>query len=118
MATRNFMKRMEAGDTASVAQLYTSDAVLIPPNHPIVSGQSAIEDFLGTFPNLTRFSISNDEIDGRDDIAYTRGTYKMTLQPEGSEPIDDRGTYLEIRKRQSDGSWPIAVDMFSSDLEP
>ena len=115
--SRKFMERMVSGDMAGVAQLYTSDAVLIPPNHPNVSGQSAIADFLGTFPKITRFTLANDEVDGRDDIAYARGRYEMTLEPEGEAAMDDQGSYVEVRKRQSDGSWPIAVDMFSSNLE-
>ncbi len=115
--TRNFVERMLAGDAAGLAQLYSADGVLMPPNHPIVSGQSGIEDYLGAFPKATRFSASNDEIDGRDDLAYVRGSYEMTVEAEGGESIDVRGTYLEIRKRQDDGSWPIVVDMYSSDFE-
>ena len=115
--TRRFAERMLKGDVAGTAQLYTTDAVLMPPNHPNVSGQSAIADYLGTFPKVARFSASNDDIDGCDDIAYVRGRYEMTLEPEGGEPINDRGAYLEIRRRQDDGSWLITVDMFNSDVE-
>ncbi len=115
--TSNFVERMLAGDAAGLAQLYSADGVLMPPNHPIVSGRSAIEDYLGAFPKVTRFSASNDEIDGRDDLAYVRGSYEMTVEADGGESIDDRGSYLEIRKRQDDGSWPMVVDMFSSDIE-
>lgn len=115
--TRKFMKRMLAGDVAGLAQLYAADGVLIPPNHPIVRGRSEIEAFLGTFPRATTFSAWNDEIDGRGDLAYVRGNYELTMKADGGESVDVRGTYLEIRRRQSDGSWPIAVDMYSSDFE-
>ena len=38
--------------------------------------------------------------------------------PKGKEgaPLHDAGKYLEILRRQSDGSWRYAVDMYSSDL--
>jgi ketosteroid isomerase-like protein len=115
--TRRFAERMLKGDVVGTARLYTPDAVLMPPNHPNVSGQSAISDYLGTFPKVARFSASNDEIDGCGDIAYVRGRYEMTLEPEGGEPFIDCGAYLEIRRRQDDGSWLIAADMFNSDVE-
>ena len=115
--TRNFVERMLAGDAAGLAQLYSADGVLMPPNCPIVRGQSEIEDYFTALPEVTRFSASNDEIDGRDDLAYVRGSYEMTVEAEGGESVDVRGTYLEIRKRQTDGSWPIVVDMYSSDFE-
>jgi len=41
----------------------------------------------------------------------------MTLEPEDGEQIDDQGKFIEIRKRQANGSWPLAADMFSSDEE-
>ncbi len=37
--------------------------------------------------------------------------------PEGAaEPVQDRGKYVEIRRKQADGAWLIAVDIFNSDL--
>jgi ketosteroid isomerase-like protein len=57
-----------------------------------------------------------DEIDGRADLAYVRGSYSMTLHPQGAPaPVDDVGKYLEIRMHQADGSWLLAVDIFNSD---
>jgi uncharacterized protein (TIGR02246 family) len=44
-ANRRFMEAMERGDAASVAALYAEDAVVLPPDAPMVSGRSAIEQF-------------------------------------------------------------------------
>jgi len=40
----------------------------------------------------------------------------MTMTPEGSDPIDDTGKYLEIWKKQADGGWKVVRDIFNSDL--
>ena len=89
----------------------------MPPNHPAVEGRAAILNWLKAFPTVTRFDMSISEIEGRGDLAYVRGHVSMTLQPEGAEaPVEDRVKYIEIRKEQVDGSWPIAVDIFNSDL--
>jgi ketosteroid isomerase-like protein len=113
-----FVELMLAGDAEGLSQSYSPDAVLMPPNHPSVHGRGAIREFLSRFPKVTRFSARNEEVDGRGDIAYVRGTYSMTVEPEAGVSVEDEGKYLEVRKRGSDGSWPIALDMFSSDKEP
>ena len=69
------------------------------------------------YPPITDVNLTIDEIDGNDKLAFVRGTYTMTIEPEGAaEPLQDRGKYVEIRRKQADGAWLIAVDIFNSDL--
>ncbi len=56
------------------------------------------------------------EIAGRGDLAYVRGTYKLKIVLEGHDPIPDTGKYIEIRKKQADGSWLLYRDIFNSDV--
>jgi len=96
--------------------LYTEDTVLMPPHQPAVHGRAAVRTWMAAFPQITQFEFEIDEIDGRVDLAYMRGRYSMTFRPEGaSAPVSDRGKFIEIRKRQVDGSWLIAADIFNSD---
>ena len=114
--SERFTTLLIARDFGPVARLYTEDAVLMPPHHPAVRGRAAIQSWLGGFPRVSRFTLKNEEIDGRGDIAYVRGSFVMTIHPEGAPgPIEDAGKYLEIRKRQPDGSWLLAADIFNSD---
>ncbi len=39
----------------------------------------------------------------------------MTLEIEGMPPVQETGKYIEIRRKQEDGSWLLAVDIFNSD---
>src|SRR5262245_31162776 len=105
-----------AGDFDSVVGLYTENVVFMPPHEPAVRGRTAYRRWADRFPRVSRMSFTIDEIDGRADLAYVRGSYSMTLHPEGAPgPVEDTGKFLEIRKRQADGSWPIASDIFNSD---
>jgi len=109
-------KAMLAKDWATFAAQYVEDAVLYPPNEPAVKGRAAIRSWLEKFPPVTEFKLTNVKVEGRDDLAYVLGAYTMTLVPPGATPVKDSGKYVEIRRRQADGRWLLAVDMFSSDL--
>jgi uncharacterized protein (TIGR02246 family) len=116
-STQTFIKGTLAKDWATVANLYAEDAVLQPPNQPAVKGRPAIRAWLEQFPPVTDFKANNVKVEGREDLAYVVGTYTMTIMPPGaSGPVNEVGKYVEVRRKQSDGSWLIAVDMFNSDL--
>jgi len=95
---------------------YTEDAVVLPPHAPAVRGRGPLMEFLRSFPEITNFSIKAVEIDGCGDLAWVYGEYSMTLSPADAASVDDRGKYIEIWNRQSDGSWKVTRDIFNSDL--
>lgn len=106
------------GDWGGVAALYADDAVLMPPNMATARGRGSIrEAFAGLgqmSPRDIRLQVQEIEICG--DTAYEVGTYSMSIQPAGASRIEDRGKYIVIHKRQSDGRWLIARDIFNSDM--
>jgi ketosteroid isomerase-like protein len=69
-----------------------------------------------TFPPITAFELRTEEVEGTADLAYVRGRYTMTMSPPGAPAIADSGKYLEIWRKQSDGTWKSVRDMFSSDI--
>jgi uncharacterized protein (TIGR02246 family) len=114
--TQAAIDAFNAGDWAAAAAIYTEDAIVLPPNAPLVRGRSAIEAFLAEVWTFSDFTITNTEVEGVGDLAYVVGTYSMTITPEGAEPIHDTGKFLEIRKKQADGSWPLYADIYNSDM--
>jgi uncharacterized protein (TIGR02246 family) len=99
----------------AVAALYADDAVLLPPQEPAVHGRAAIRKWTAAVPRVTRVVLQVDDLDGRGDVAYMRGTFAMTLEPEGAPAVSVTGKYVEILKKQADGEWRFAVDIFNSD---
>ena len=107
---------MIAKDWKGDLALYTEDAIQLPPNQAALQGKAAIQAWDEAFPPFSNFQEQSLEIEGQADLAYDRGTYSMTVTPPGAAPIEDRGKYLTIYRKQADGSWKIARVMFNSDL--
>lgn len=96
---------------------YAENAEVLGANSPAVKGRAAIEQFLAAFPPFSDLKFDLTEIDGRGDLAYVRGTYSMKLMPPGATaPVDEHGKYLEVWRKQSDGSWRSVYDAFNSDV--
>ena len=104
-------------DWDAVGLQYTEQAVLMPPMAPAIRGRMAIQAWFETNENDTRVEIAILEIEGFADLAYVRGESRVTLGVTTDAPITFVGKYLDIRRRQPDGSWRVSVDMFSPDRE-
>ena len=50
------------------------------------------------------------------DMAYVSGTYEVTVNDASGKPVNDRGKYLEVWKKQADGKWKCGADIWNSDL--
>jgi ketosteroid isomerase-like protein len=104
---------------SAIAAGFTETAVMLPPNVGIVEGRAAILAFFQSIPAIPDFTGQVIEIDGRGDLAYVRGIYTYTAPAVGRIPAyQDHGKFVEIRRRQADGRWLVAVDIFNSNVPP
>jgi|SRR6267142_5359068 ketosteroid isomerase-like protein len=111
-----FASSANAKNFAAAAALYMDDASLLLPNAPAVQGRQQIQKWMSDNPPLSDFKIEPVDIDGRGDLAYVRGNYALTMTPPSGAAVHDRGKFIEIWRRQPDGSWKIRWDIFNSDL--
>lgn len=115
-----FMAAANAGDAGKIAEVYAEDGVLLAPNLPPQKGRDAVKAFWGGFLDAytVRFEVASDTIEGRGDLAYNQGHYRFTAVPKakGVPGVADEGKFLEILKKQPDGSWKYVIDMYSSNL--
>ena len=102
---------------AYVKLYYADDARVLPPNHATVTGREAISALLRSEGSIQEFRLTILALEGRNDLAYVHGAYQMSLTPPGAaEPVGDKGKYVEIWKKQRDGSWKVILDVYNSDL--
>jgi len=112
-----FTEGVLAKNWAAVAGLYAENATFMPPNEAARTGRAAIQAWMATFPPITAFKLTTQEVDGVGDLAYVRGTYELTVTPPGApHPVTDHGKFLNVNRRMADGSWAYTNDMFNSDL--
>jgi uncharacterized protein (TIGR02246 family) len=116
-ATDSFVAHQRARRDSATAELFSEDARFMPPHGGITEGRPAIRAWLAAFPPMANFTLTPIEIEGRGDLAYVRGTFSYTLVgADGHQIGEDRGKYLEIRRKQPDGKWLMTIDIYNSDF--
>jgi uncharacterized protein (TIGR02246 family) len=107
-----------AGDWDAIAALFTEDVCLMFPNGPTLRGREEFREWLGSVEySASEHRIEFQEVDGYGDLAYARGKGTETFIVTGMEtPVTDTAKILSIVRKQAEGSWRIAIWMWSSDL--
>ena len=109
-----FASALANKDSAGVAALYTSDAVLMPANMPVFTGSAAITSFMGEGirGGMNSISLVTTEVFGAGDMVTEVGTYTLSFGPD-----QDKGKYIVIWKNEG-GKWKMFRDIFNSDNPP
>ncbi len=102
---------------AYVKAFYSPSATILPPNAAAVKDQEALISFFTSFPTISNFEFEQLEVDGAGGLAYVWGKYSLDmLLPDAESTINDSGKFIEIWRKQEDGSWRVTLDIFNSDL--
>jgi uncharacterized protein (TIGR02246 family) len=107
------VRAFERGDAARAASLYEPGARLLPPGAPVITGEAAVREFFAK-----RFAAGSDggeletvRLDDYGDVAVEEGRYGRRA----GDQLLDSGKYLAVFRRQPDGTWRWATDMWNSD---
>jgi len=104
-------------DPDKFAAYFGSDGAMYAPGMPLMTGQDAIKKVyagMSSSPGFTlRWSPNQADIGAAGDLGYTTGTYELAMGG-GNE----KGKYITVWKKQSDGSWKVARDIFNADAMP
>ena len=118
-ANGRFLDAFKRGDKAGMMANYTDDAVVMMPNEVAWRGREGLDKGFGGFLSQMSFkeggAITTDVMVAGD-LAVETGTFEWTLQPKSGPEIKDKGKYLIVWKRQTDGSWKIVRDITNTDL--
>ncbi len=111
-----------AKDLEKTVSYYSDDALVLPPNSPVLQGKDAVRGMWKAMFNVPGFGggwkASRVEVSQSGDLGWTTGPYEITETDASGKPMTDKGKYLAVWKRQADGSWKCVADMFNTDLPP
>ena len=113
-----WLQLVKAKDAASIAELYAEDGAVMPPNGPIGKGRAAIQKTWASMMQTPGFDLTfvpeQIIVSSSGDMALDRGTYKLSVAPNGTA-MTDTGKYVVVW-RKIGGEWKAAADIFNSDL--
>ena len=116
------LQAIAAKQLDATVSFYDERASLFIPNAPITTGREEIRKAwvqMFAVPGFTLApKIAKIEVARSSDLAYVQGTYEATANDAKGKPATDRGKFVVVWKKQADGAWKIAADIWNSDLAP
>ena len=113
-----WLQLVKAKDAAGIAELYAEDGAVMPPNAPIGKGRTPIQQTWASMMRTPGFDLTfvpeQIVVSSSGDMALDRGTYRLTIAPDGTTQTDT-GKYVVVW-RKIGGEWKAAADIFNSDL--
>ena len=99
-------------------ELYVADAMVLRSNHPPVRGVAAVREFFfgALDAGLGEVELEPLRVEVVGDLAYEAGRCKALIPSATGKRREERGKYLWVCSRQSNGEWKLTADCWSSDL--
>jgi uncharacterized protein (TIGR02246 family) len=101
-----------------VAGLFTDSAVFLAADGSVMGGKPAIQqqltDQFATSPTLSTTTVETRPFGN---YAVGRGTYTITMTPEGASPIDLAGNYMTLSENVADG-WKLDLVLTNYSAPP
>jgi ketosteroid isomerase-like protein len=113
----DFVQATLARDFDRILAQRTDSVVWMPPGAPAIKGKAALRQFLEAGPRAVRFEATPVYTDGRDDLAFARGSYVYAAEA-GADTVTETGKYVAVLFRQPDGAWLVGLEMWNSDAPP
>jgi ketosteroid isomerase-like protein len=107
-----------AKDVDKTVSFYSDDAIVMPPNAASATTKEAIRALWKDLLTDAKISWKTKKVEVAQsgDLAFSSGTYEVTLNDPTGKSVNDRGKYVVVWEKQADGTWKCAADIWNSDL--
>jgi len=115
----DFLAAHSFKDGAKLAEFYTDDGMLIPPDEPIVQGKQAIgewyENEFKKAPPIENPKVTLEDIEVSGNMAFLRGDFILKFKGQTiDEPTIQNLRFISIWRKQPDGDWKFYCDIWNT----
>lgn len=111
----------EDKDVELILSYWTDDAVMLPPGQPAIIGKEALRHYVQASLQIPGFMITWTSTDVNlspdANLAYMFSRNAVTIKGPDGMPITTEGRAVTIWRRESDGEWRCAVDIWNVEAE-
>jgi len=116
--SRDWSAMVGSGDLEASIDLWADDAVMLPPDLPVLAGKDAIREYVTRASAIPGFKISwepeSAHISDGGDMAYLLERNVIELSGENGEKIVAHGKVVTVWRKDTNGQWKNVVDMWNA----
>jgi len=95
------------------------DGIMMPPDQPLLKGHEKIRSVLGQFQSLPGFNVrwvpQEAFVSKSEDLGYVIDKMLVSFDGENGETVNQFQKVVSIWKKDTQGEWKMAVDIWNSD---
>lgn len=102
----------DSGAVAAFAMYLAENAVQMPNGAPPITGRDSIVHAMSSGPDFSLlWEPMHAEVAASGELGWTWGIYEAHFRTGEGEEVTSAGKYLNVWRKQADGSWKVIVDM-------
>jgi len=116
--SREWSQKVGEGEMELALTVWADDAVMLPPNFPMLDGKLAIREYVERASQIPGFTISWEplrvQVSESGDMAYMIERNVIELDGSDGNKIVTHGKVVTIWRKNDDGKWKNVVDVWNS----
>jgi ketosteroid isomerase-like protein len=106
-------------DIDLILSYWTDDAIVMPQGFPSVVGKEEVRRYVENSLQIPGFKISWTSSDAAfspdGNLAYMFSQNEVAIDDENGNPLTSKGRAVTIWRREADGEWRCAVDIWNAE---
>ena len=120
-ANKEWGASVNAGDVDDLINRAAADVAFMPPGEPAVVGSGALGEYCRAMMDHVsiQVTITDESVHVGGDVGCLFGSATIAAIPkQGGDPMEDVIKWTHVFRRQPDGAWKMAVNIWNSDNPP